>query len=105
VAQTAIRELRIALSEEGIPSIHLAAAWAEFPGDDRIPADPNALGLDAYFEFPPHMLPSQLLRPMPSGLSLEFAGKIYDYNRTVTAALRKLDDSIEGRRHRGVMAG
>jgi lipopolysaccharide biosynthesis protein len=104
-AEAAMRELRIALLEEGIPRVHLAAAWAEFPGDNRMPADPSVLGLDAYFEFPPHMLPSQLLRPVPSGLSQEFVGKIYDYNRTVTATLGQLDDPIEGRRHRGVMAG
>jgi lipopolysaccharide biosynthesis protein len=101
----AIRDLRISLLEEGIPEVHLAAGWTEFPEDDKIPPDPRALGLDAYFEFPPHMLPSQLILPMPSSISQEFLGILYDYNRTVTAALGTLDDPIETRRHRAVMAG
>src|SRR5262249_49921573 len=63
----AIRELRAALFEENIPDLHLAAAWLEFPEDPRMPADPQALGLDACFEFPPHMLPAKQLRPVPSG--------------------------------------
>jgi lipopolysaccharide biosynthesis protein len=103
--KAAIRGLRVALLEEGIPNVHLAAAWVEFPEDARLPADPSVLGLDAYFEFPPHMLPSQPLRPVPSGLSQEFVGKIYDYNRIVSATLGRLSDPIAGRRHRGVMAG
>jgi hypothetical protein len=56
-AGTAVRELRVALSKAGIPDVHLAAGWVAFPDDAReLPADPSVLGLDAYFEFPPHML-------------------------------------------------
>ena len=98
-ARAAMRELRAALLEEGIPSIHLAAAWVRFQEDGDLAADPTALGLDAYFEFPPHMLPSQQpVRPLQSGW-------MYDYSRTVTAALAQLDEPIEGRRHRCVMLG
>jgi lipopolysaccharide biosynthesis protein/GT2 family glycosyltransferase len=104
-AEAVVRELRASLLEAGVPKVHLAAAWVDFPKDLRLPADPGDLSLDAYFEFPPHMLPSQLLRPVPPGLSQEFVGKIYDYNRTVTAALRNLENPIEGQRHRAAMAG
>ena len=104
-ASAAMHDLRVALAGEGIPGVHLAAAWAKHPEDNEIPADPSALGLDAYFEFPPHQIPSQPLRPVPSDISPEFTGRLYDYDRTVAAALGALDNPIEGRRHRGVMAG
>jgi lipopolysaccharide biosynthesis protein len=102
---TAMQQLRVALLEEGIPDIHLAAGWVSFPREHELPPDPRTLGLDAYFEFPPHMLPPRPLRPFPSDLSEEFAGLLYDYNKTVTAAIEKLDEPIEGRRHRCVMLG
>jgi len=101
----AMRELRATLSDAGVPEVHLAGGWVSFPEDDELPADPTVLGLDAYFEFPPHMLASQPLRRLPLDLSERFAGLLYDYNDTVTATLAKLDDSVEGRRHRGVMLG
>jgi lipopolysaccharide biosynthesis protein len=102
-ARAAMRELRAALSKQGVRRVHLAAAWVWFPEDDALPADPSALDLDAYFEIPPHWLPSQALQSMPSQLSAEFNGELYDYNRTVTVALGKLDEPVVGLRHRGVM--
>ena len=104
-ASAAMHDLRATFSEEGIPDVHLAAAWAKHPGDDDMPEDPNVLGLDGYFEFPPHMAPSLPLRPVPPDISPDFTGRLWDYNRTVTAALARLDDPVKGRRHRGVMAG
>lgn len=103
-AAAAMLELRNRLSEEGIPEVHLAAAWVTFPDDAELPADPSALGLDAYFEFPPHRTLRQPPHPLPSGIPEELGG-LYDYNYTVTAALSHLNDPHEGRRHRGVMAG
>jgi len=104
-AKKAMDELRAAMFDRGIPEVHIAAAWVWFQEDGELPGNPDMLGLDAYFEFPPHMLPSQLLRPVPADLSWNFVGEIYDYNHTVTATLANLSDRIEGRRHRGVMAG
>src|SRR5262249_43279294 len=101
----AICQLRAALDEEGIPELHIAAAWVQFPGEDELPADPASLGLDAYFEFSPHMIPMIPLRPLPSDLSAEFRGALWDYNRIVSAALAKLSGPVTGRRHRSVMAG
>jgi hypothetical protein len=100
----AIRELRNAFADEGIPDIHLAAAWATFPEDAELPDEPSALGLDAYFEFPPHRTSRQPPRPIPSDLPAKLGG-LYDYNHTVSAALADLDDGHGERRHKGVMAG
>jgi lipopolysaccharide biosynthesis protein len=104
-ARSAMHQLRAALREEGVPEVHLAAAWVYFPDDDEMTADPSASGLDAYFEIPPHWLPAQPLDQLPSELSKKFAGELKDYNRTVSVALGKLDEQVEGRRHRGVMTG
>jgi lipopolysaccharide biosynthesis protein len=102
---TAIREIRVALRKLGIPEVHIAAAWVSFTGDDELPADPSVFGLDAYFEFPPHMVAARPLRPVPPGLPKGFQGMLFDYNRTVTAALEKLNEPVVGGRHRCVMAG
>jgi lipopolysaccharide biosynthesis protein/GT2 family glycosyltransferase len=104
-APTAMRELRTTLLGEGISELHLAAAWVRFAGDADLPRDPGVLGLDAYFEFPPHEIPMEPLRPSPSEIQEGFSGALWDYNRIVTAALAKLDEPVEGRRHRGVMVG
>jgi Glycosyltransferase WbsX len=103
-AAAAMRELRAALADQSIPEAHLAAAWLQFPDDLRLPSDPAVLGLDAYFEFPPHQVPAHLLRPRPLDLSAGCLQNLYDYNRTVDAALAKLEEPIVGRRHRCVMA-
>jgi lipopolysaccharide biosynthesis protein len=104
-AGDAMQQLRAALSERGLPEVHLAAAWVRFPEDSELPANPSALGLDAYFEFPPHALHSQRFRSLPSGLTEKFEGDVYDYNRTVTTTLATLDETLTGRRHRCVMLG
>jgi lipopolysaccharide biosynthesis protein/GT2 family glycosyltransferase len=104
-AAAAMRELRSALLREGITDVHLAATWLWFPDDGDLPADPSVLGLDAYYEFPPHWVPAQPLRPLPLGLPEGVLRDLHDYNRTVTAALAKLNEPVIGRRHRGVMAG
>jgi lipopolysaccharide biosynthesis protein len=103
--ERSIRELRLALSQEGISELHIGAAWVWFPEDDELPINPSNLGLDSYFEFPPHMCPNQVFQPNPARPFNELSGKIYDYNRTVTAAIMKLGAPTEGELHRGVMAG
>jgi len=96
----AMHEIRTALSEYGIPKVHLAATWVQFPGDAKLPENPGEWGLDAYFEFPPLMVRMEPLRTLP-----DFAATLLDYNSIVTAALARLDEPVIGRRHRGVMAG
>ena len=104
-AAAAIHELRTALVDEGVPNVHLAATWIYFRDDSELPADPGVFGLDAYFEFPPHMGAAQPLQPLPRDLHEGFRGSLFDYNRTVTAALERLKEPLAGRRHRSVMAG
>jgi lipopolysaccharide biosynthesis protein/GT2 family glycosyltransferase/tetratricopeptide (TPR) repeat protein len=104
-AAAAIHELRTALLYGGIPKVHLAAAWVYFRDDGELPADPGVFGLDAYFEFPPHMGAAQSVQPLPPELHKGFQGCLFDYNRTVTAALARLKEPVAGRRHRSVMAG
>jgi lipopolysaccharide biosynthesis protein len=99
-----IRHLREALLEQGVTDVHIAAALVEFTGDPELPADPRDLGLDAYFEFPPHRIPARPLQPLPSGLRDGFIRDLYDYNRTVEAALATLEVPVFGRLHRCVMA-
>ncbi len=81
-----MRALRAALVHEGIPEIHLAAGWVDFPNDVELPADPAVLGFDAYFEFPPHKVSAHLLQPRPADLPEDCLHALYDYNRTVTTA-------------------
>jgi len=104
-SSAAVTAVRQALSEQGVPEIHLAAAWASFPDDkdNALPEDPDALGLDAYFEFPPHMSERRPLWPLPPDLPEEL--RLYDYNSVVSTALVHLDETDAGRRHKGVMAG
>jgi hypothetical protein len=104
-AAAAMRDLRSALSQQGVTEIHIAAGWSELPEDGELPNDPAAMGLDAYYESPPHRLPKVPLRPLPAGLSDHFAAEVYDYNATVSAALGRLAGDDATTRHRGVMAG
>jgi len=66
---------------------------------------PHALGLDAYFELPPHGLP---LRPFDVPVEERapgFAAEVYDYGATVDAVLDRFVATLPGPRHRGVMVG
>jgi lipopolysaccharide biosynthesis protein len=103
-AAAAMRELRLGLLAKGLSEVHIAAAWVWFADDGDLPADPSVFGVDAYFEFPPHKVAAQPLRPLPPRISERFQGALFDYNRTVTASLAQLNEPITGRRHRCVMA-
>jgi lipopolysaccharide biosynthesis protein len=102
----AFSEFRLALAELGIPKVHLAGSWPNFPGDDPLPEDPAIFGLDAYFEFHPRALTSirSRLADVPA-LASGFVGKIYDYDDAVDKAIKLLDDPVVGIRHRGVTMG
>ena len=104
-AAGAMAEMRSALRQLGVADVHIAAGWSGLPGDDELPTDPTALGVDAYYEMPPHRLPKVPLRPLPADLADHFTGDVYDYNATVSAALGRLAQDDTDRRHRGVMAG
>jgi lipopolysaccharide biosynthesis protein len=100
-----LQRARRALQQGGVGDVHIAGAWLRFPGDEDLPQDPASLGLDAYFEFPPHSMPAQLLEGGPSSPVPTFAGTVYDYDRTVSEALAQLALPNFSDRHRGVMTG
>jgi lipopolysaccharide biosynthesis protein len=102
-AKEAVRALRAALRERAAAEVHIAAAWAHFQDDVFLPANPEDLGLDAYFEFPPHRLRS--CASAAAEVRTNFRGKMYDYNCTVAAALSEVEEPVLGRRHRAVMLG
>jgi len=102
----ALAELRAALCELGVGPVHLAAAWVTFPKDADLPDDPAELGLDAYFEFPPHRLHrSWNVTPWAPYRGSDFTGQVYHYGKTVDSQLEMLADEVIGTRHRCVMAG
>jgi lipopolysaccharide biosynthesis protein/GT2 family glycosyltransferase/ADP-heptose:LPS heptosyltransferase/tetratricopeptide (TPR) repeat protein len=102
--KTSAGRLRNALTEEGILEVHLAAAWVRFPEDGELPSHSKTLGLDSYFEFPPHRSARRLPQPSPPDVPEELGG-LYDYNYTAASAIADLKSTpVEGR-HRGVMAG
>jgi len=100
----AIRELREGLAAAGVVEVHLAAAAVKFSGDTELPENPSDLGLDAYFDFPPHQTSCRPPDPLPTGLP-ERLGGLFDYNHVVSASLGAMNAAVEGVRHRGVMAG
>ncbi|WP_165694210.1 glycoside hydrolase family 99-like domain-containing protein [Teichococcus deserti] len=98
--------LRQALREEGVGEVHLAAGWVAFTDDAALPEDPAALGLDSYFEFPPHRLSGA--REVTAERLAEgsgFQGQIYDYGSVVEGALAGLAAPVQGVRHRAATMG
>jgi lipopolysaccharide biosynthesis protein/cephalosporin hydroxylase len=88
--RNSIESLRIALRENGIPEVHIAAGWVAFPDNTTLPESPTDLGLDAYFEFPPHRIPAVAVPALT--LSTGITGGVYDYAATVDAVLARLDE-------------
>ena len=100
----AVATLRAELRRLGVGEIHLAAGIVSFGGDAALPSTPDVIGLDSFFEFPPHGVPAAAVPAdeMPATMT----GGLYDYGRTVDAALAAIDgaDALEPR-HRTVMMG
>jgi len=102
----ALVELRAALRGLGVDPVHLAAAWVKFPDEEDLPDDPAELGLDAYFEFPPHGLHRfGNVTPWVPDRSSDFTGQVYHYGKAVDSQLELLADKVTGTRHRCVMTG
>ena len=105
--------LRDALRRLGVGDVHLTAGWLNFSDDERLPERAQLLGLDSYFEFPPHHLHLSIpnvpdrtaLVPkeaMPDGLK----GQLYNYSAVVDLELEEgAKDTAQTERHRGVMMG
>ncbi len=103
-APEAMLRLRACLAQEGLPQIHLIGGWLQL-GGEVLPAFPEALNLDAYFEFPPHGIPVQNMNIDPAKQVPGFAAHVYDYNATAEATIDQLAAGSEGFRYRGVMTG
>ncbi len=101
----AVDRLRIALRQHGFPDMHIIGGWLHFGGDAEPPDQPGALGLDAYFEFPPHRMPRCRLTPQPGVHGSDSELELNDYNASVEAAIDQLVLPADGFRYRGVMAG
>ncbi|MGG5890054.1 glycoside hydrolase family 99-like domain-containing protein [Falsiroseomonas sp. HC035] len=99
----AVAALREALRRRGVGEVHLAAGWLSLGEDKPLPDQPAALGLDSYFEFPPHRMPTVAASgALPEGMT----GGLYEYGPTVDAALARLAQDSDGvDLHRAVMMG
>ena len=93
----AFSQLRGMLREEGIGEVYLVAGWFDIQGDQPTPADPRELGIDSYFEFPPHSLEITDITESIREKAPDFAGRIYSYDSAVQSALAKLNESLEPR--------
>lgn len=100
-----IARLRAGFAEEGFPEIHLVAAWLQMLGEEQLPQDARELGLDAYFEFPPHGMPAPTMEIPPSERAPGFAAQFFDYGATVDGVLDQLASDQPGFRYRGAMMG
>jgi lipopolysaccharide biosynthesis protein len=99
-----IERLRAAFEDEGFATIHLMGAWVRIGDDEQLPTLASDVGLDAYFEFPPHGMPSQALEIPEEDRLPGFAAHVYDYGATVDAVLDQLA-LTQAFRYRGVMMG
>jgi lipopolysaccharide biosynthesis protein/GT2 family glycosyltransferase len=104
-AAEAMLRLRAALTEQGLPDVHLIGGWLQVGGDDALPPFPEDMNLDAYFEFPPHEIAKPRMSIDPAHCVPGFPGSICDYNTTVELAIDQLAAGSEGFRYRGVMTG
>ncbi len=103
--QGSITRLRSAFDDEGFPAVHLIGAWVQIGNDEVLPMQPGDIGLDAYFEFPPHGIPSQPLEIPAADRGADFAAHTYDYGATVDAAIDQFTTGQADFRYRGVMMG
>ena len=100
----AISQLRTTLREETLEEVCILAGWFDIQGDQPASADPGELGIDSYFEFPPHGLGIPQITEAIQGKAPDFVGHIYSYDSAVESALAKLKESTPPR-YRGVMPG
>jgi lipopolysaccharide biosynthesis protein len=97
----AFSQLRCTLQGENVGEVHLVGGWIKLRDDQAPPADPRELGVDAYFEFPPHDLQITEITNTIQKTTPDFAGNVYSYNSAIESALANLNESVP--RYRGVM--
>jgi lipopolysaccharide biosynthesis protein len=102
---TSLSKLRIALQEEGVEEVYIAGGWFDDLDDQALPADPHELGIDNYFEFPPHGFNAAEITGVVLEKDPDFVGNIHCYDSMIESALAKLKESSKASRYRGVMVG
>jgi lipopolysaccharide biosynthesis protein len=98
-------ELRIALLEEGIEEVYIVGGWFDIHGDESLPPDPRELGIDNYYEFPPHGFYTTEITGVVPEKEPDFVGNIHSYDSVMEFALAGLNESSARSFHRGVMVG
>jgi lipopolysaccharide biosynthesis protein len=102
---SAFSELRIALREKGVHEVYIMGGWFDIHGDNALPSDPRELGIDNYYEFPPHGFYATEITEVVTGKAPDFIGNIHSYDSVIESALAKLKESSKASRYRGVMVG
>jgi lipopolysaccharide biosynthesis protein len=100
---SSLAKLRTVLLQRGVEKVHLVAGWLHLQEDTPPPADPRDLGVDAYFEFPPHGLE---LREVTEKIPVKvegFAGHIHSYDSAIRSSLGNFRKAGESNRYHGVM--
>ena len=104
-AKQAVQRLREVLAQQGSPDVHIIAAKVQFEDDGALPPQAVDLGVDAYFEFPPHgIFGKRLWHGKLPGRSKNFAGAVNDYPATVDAVVSEFS-RVTSPYYRGVMTG
>jgi lipopolysaccharide biosynthesis protein len=101
-ALVAFARLRAELRRLGVGEIHLGGGWVGFADDRELPGDPTELGLDAFFEFPPHRIVADEITGQLEDRAPDFSGHVYSYDSAIT---HSLGDGAAQNRHRAVMLG
>jgi hypothetical protein len=64
--------------------------WFDALDDKALPADPHELGIDNYFEFPPHGFNAEEITETIPERASDFVGHIHSYDLAVKSGLAKL---------------
>ncbi|UXN58951.1 glycoside hydrolase family 99-like domain-containing protein [Phyllobacterium zundukense] len=102
-AKLALEKLRAELLRNRITDVQIIGGWLRLGDDAELPDNPSDLGLDGYFEFPPHNIPTapETTRSIETGDSING----YNYNYTVDAAVDAMSEQRGPKRYRGVTMG
>ena len=99
-----IASLRDELKKLGVPKVHISAGWVGFEGDVDV-SQANDIGIDSWFEFPPHRIVATEVTSSVSGLSAKFTGKVYSYRSAVRLSIEQLQQKNFDKTFPAVMAG
>jgi len=84
--------------------VHISGARLNFGGETP-PEDPTLLGLDSWFEFPPHMFKNLDITSILPNVDPAFTGAVYSYRYSVDKYIEDLAEKSQFPRFRAIMAG